>query len=101
MRFYLWLPFLLLPAMVQADRQLTPEERAAVTAALESEGCMAEEMEFDNGLFEVDDADCDDGNRYDFELDADFNIVKKDRHVGFLRRVLGQEAEGQDPTAEQ
>lgn len=62
-----------------ADRPVTAEERAKLTALLEAEGCTGGEMEFDDGKFEIDDARCADGREWDFEFDRDFKLIKKDR----------------------
>lgn len=62
----------------RADRPVTDAERAKLVAALQAEGCTGAEMEFDDGMFEVDDARCADGKKYDFEFDASFNLTKKE-----------------------
>jgi hypothetical protein len=46
---------------------------------LQAEGCTGGSMEFDDGKFEVDDARCADGKTYDFDFDASFKVVKKER----------------------
>jgi hypothetical protein len=60
-----------------ADRPVTVAERAKLVAALQTEGCTGGEMEFDDGMFEVDDARCADGKEYDFEFDTSFKMTKK------------------------
>lgn len=61
-----------------ADRPVTDGERAKLVAALQAEGCTGGEMEFDDGKFEVDDARCADGKKYDFDFDSGFKMTKKD-----------------------
>jgi hypothetical protein len=60
-----------------ADRPLTEEEKAKLTSALTAQGCSGGKMEFDNGLYEVDDARCGDGKIYDLKFGADFQLVNK------------------------
>ncbi|HWV83013.1 MAG TPA: PepSY domain-containing protein [Hyphomicrobiaceae bacterium] len=62
-----------------ADRPVTDEERAQLTALLKAEGCTGGEMEFDDGKFEVDDARCADGREWDFEFSRDFKLIKKEQ----------------------
>lgn len=63
-----------------ADRPVTSEERAKLTALLEAEGCIGGgEMEFDDGKYEIDDARCADGREWDFEFDRDFKLIKKEQ----------------------
>ena len=62
-----------------ADRPVTTEERAKLTALLDADGCTGGEMEFDDGKFEVDDARCADGREWDFEFDRDFKLIKKEQ----------------------
>lgn len=54
-----------LPAL--ADRQVTEDERAKLSAAVQAEGCSGGEFELDEDdqQFEVDDAVCADGKKYD------------------------------------
>jgi hypothetical protein len=59
------------------DRPLTDQERTKLTQALQAEGCSAGELEFDDGKFEVDDARCADGKKYDLEYDTAFKLLKK------------------------
>ena len=71
-------------AAARADRPVTPEERAAIVAALEAEGCSGGTYEYDDddddddGEFEVDEARCADGTYY-CELSRDFQIKERDR----------------------
>lgn len=60
-----------------ADRPVTDAERAKLVSALQAEGCSGGEMEFDDGKFEVDDARCADGKKYDFDFDSSFKVTKK------------------------
>lgn len=69
----------LLTSPAWADRPVTDEERARLTALLKAEGCTGGEMEFDDGKFEVDDARCADGRKWDFEFDSAFKLIKKDQ----------------------
>jgi hypothetical protein len=61
-----------------ADRPVTDAERAKLVAALQAEGCTGGEMELGDGKFEVDDARCADGKKYDFDFDASFKVTKKE-----------------------
>jgi Peptidase propeptide and YPEB domain len=61
-----------------ADRPLTDEEKAKVTAAVTAEGCSGGKMEFDDGRFEVDDAKCSDDKIYDLKFDAAYKLIRKD-----------------------
>lgn len=70
----------------RADRPVTAEERAAIAAVLEAEGCSGGTYEHDgdddgdddDDEFEVDDAQCAD-DTYDFELTSDFQIKERER----------------------
>lgn len=63
-----------------ADREPTAEERAAVEAALKKDGCTGGsiEVEDDDKGFELEDVTCDDGKTYEFELDANYMVTKKE-----------------------
>jgi len=63
-----------------ADREPTAEEKAAVEAALKKDGCTGGsiEVEDDDKGFEVKDVTCDDGKSYEFELDANYMVTKKE-----------------------
>lgn len=65
------------PAM--ADRPPTPEERTKIETVLKQNGFTRwEEIEFDDGLWEVDDAIGADGVEYDLKLDPNtFEILQK------------------------
>ena len=69
---------LALTAPAMADRAITAEERAKLTAAVAAQQCTGGEMEFDDGKFEVDDAKCSDGKTYTLDFDAQFQLVKKE-----------------------
>jgi hypothetical protein len=66
------------PALAD-DRPLSDDERAKLAAALSAEGCSGGSMEFDDGHYEVEDAQCSDGHGYDLTFDASFKLVDKDR----------------------
>jgi hypothetical protein len=60
-----------------ADRPVTEQERAHLVQAIASQGCSGGKLEFDDGKFEVDDATCADGKKYDLHFDQAFNLLKK------------------------
>ena len=66
-----------LPAL--ADRQVTEEERAKLVAAVQAEGCSGGkfEMDEDDQQFEVDDAVCADGKKYDLKFDMQMKLKRK------------------------
>lgn len=83
MRNYLLIPAALVlfgaaPAMAK-DRPVTDEERVKVVAAVAAESCEGGKMEYDidDAHFEVDDARCSDGRRYDLKFDTSFKLIKK------------------------
>lgn len=63
------------------DRPVTPEERRQIEEVLRREGFTRwDEIELDDGRFEVDGAIAADGREYDLELSrVDFSILKRDR----------------------
>ena len=65
---------------VYADEEAGPEDRARITEALRAAGYESfEEVEFDDGVWEVDDAVGSDGREYDLELDPDtLEIIRKE-----------------------
>lgn len=67
----------IVPAL--ADRPVTAEERAKLEAAMKAQGCTGGEMEYDEDdrQFEVDDAVCADGRKYDLKFDANFQLKLK------------------------
>jgi hypothetical protein len=68
-----------------ADRPVTDQERTKLSEAVKATGCSGGKMEFDddkgashpNGKFEVDDANCADGKKYDLAFDTDFKLLAK------------------------
>jgi len=81
MRVRMLLAAALLVVLSQAPawsgRPVTEEERMKLVAALAAEGCSGGEMEFDDGLYEVEDATCRDGKEYDLIFDANFKLLSK------------------------
>jgi hypothetical protein len=60
----------LVASPAQADREPTPEERTRIEAALRAAGFLRwEEIELDDGLWEVDDAIDASGKEWDLKLD--------------------------------
>ena len=67
-----------LPAL--ADRQVTEDERAKLSAAVQAEGCSGGKFELDeedDQQFEVDDAVCADGKKYDLKFDLQMRLKRK------------------------
>ena len=66
-----------LPAL--ADRQVTEDERARLVAAVQAEGCNGGkfEMDEDDQQFEVDDAVCADGKKYDLKFDTQMRLKRR------------------------
>jgi hypothetical protein len=66
-----------LPAL--ADREVTTDERAKLVAAVQAEGCSGGkfEMDEDDQQFEVDDAVCADGKKYDLKFDMQMLLKRK------------------------
>jgi len=62
----------------QADRRLTSTEKSSIRSAMKDIGCSGGKMEFDDGRFEVDDAKCQGGKRYDLTFDRDFKLTNKE-----------------------
>ncbi|MEJ8574957.1 PepSY domain-containing protein [Microbaculum marinum] len=70
---------LLAAPAARADRAPTAEEAARIEAVLRENGYTAwGEVEFDDGVFEVDDVIATDGKEYDLKLDESFLIVDRD-----------------------
>ena len=71
------LMFSALPAL--ADRAVTEDERAKLVAAVQAEGCNGGklEMDEDDQQFEVDDAVCADGKKYDLKFDLQMKLKRK------------------------
>jgi hypothetical protein len=67
------------------DRPVIDQERPKLEAALKEAGCSGGKMEFDddkaaahpNGKFEVDDATCQDGKKYDLTFDPNYKVLTK------------------------
>ncbi len=67
------------------DRPVTDQERPRLEAALKEAGCSGGKMEFDDdkaaahpdGKFEVDDATCQDGKKYDLTFDPNYKVLTK------------------------
>ena len=70
----------LIAVPVQADEEAGPEDRARIAEALRAAGYESfEEVEFDDGVWEVDDAIGSDGREYDLELNPDtLEIIRKE-----------------------
>jgi len=66
-----------LPAL--ADRQVTEDEHAKLVAAVQAEGCSGGKFEIDEDdqQFEVDDAACADGKKYDLKFDMQMRLKRK------------------------
>lgn len=62
----------------QADRRLTREEKSSIRSAMKDAQCSGGKMEFDDGKFEVDNAKCQDGKRYDLTFDRNFKMTSKE-----------------------
>ena len=65
----------------QADRAPNAEERTAIEATLRGDGFTEwQEVELDDGKWEVDDARNSDGHKYDVDIDSkSYVILRKDR----------------------
>ncbi len=68
------------PAWAQDDRPPTPQERAAIERVLRAEGFVSwDEIELDDGFWEVEDARTADGREYDLKLrPQSLEIIKRD-----------------------
>jgi Peptidase propeptide and YPEB domain len=66
----------------KADRPVTDAERAKLILAVAAQGCTGGKMEWDDDDrgFEVEDAVCNDGRKYELKFDAEylFNSKKAD-----------------------
>jgi hypothetical protein len=60
------------------DHPLNADNRTKLAAAVVTEGCSGGEMEFHNGRYEVDEATCGDGRRYDLDFDRAFKLISKE-----------------------
>ena len=65
---------------VHADDEARPEDRARIAEALRAAGYDSfEEVEFDDGVWDVDDAVGSDSREYDLEIDPDtLEIIRKE-----------------------
>jgi hypothetical protein len=82
MRLLVSIAFLAVAAMpAKADRPVTDAERTSLSAAVAAQGCSGGKMEWDSDdrEFEIDDALCKDGRKYDLEFDAKFKLIRKER----------------------
>jgi hypothetical protein len=60
-----------------ADTPVSPAEAEKIQAALQAWGCSGGKMEKETeatGVYEIDDANCKDG-QYDIKLDKDFRVI--------------------------
>lgn len=82
MRFQLWMATAVLlfagGAALADDRALNADESTKLAAAVTAEGCSGGVMQFDYGRYEVDDAQCADGRRYDLDFDRAFKLISKE-----------------------
>jgi hypothetical protein len=63
-----------------ADRPVTPDERAAIERVLAAQGCKAgDDIGFieDEKIFELDNVSCRDGNLWEYDIDASYNVIDK------------------------
>lgn len=63
------------------DRDVTAQERQRIVQALNALGCSSfddAEYEIDKRRFEIDDAICADGRKYEIYLDANYQLIKKE-----------------------
>lgn len=65
-------------AAAAPSRPVTQAEKTKLAAAVTAAGCSGGTMEFNDGVFEVDDAVCADGKKYDLDFDRSFRLVKKE-----------------------
>jgi hypothetical protein len=61
----------------QADR-LTPQEKSSLRSAMKDAKCSGGRMEAKNGSFEIDNARCQNGKRYDLTFDQNFKMTSKE-----------------------
>lgn len=60
-----------------ASRPVTDAERPKLVAAIAAAGCSGGKMVWDDPHYEVDEAVCSDGRRYDLKFDAAFKLIEK------------------------
>ena len=78
MRFVAGAAFLVMAALpALASRPVTEAERAKLVAAIAAQGCTGGKMVWDDTHFEVDEAVCSDGRRYDLKFDAEYRLTDK------------------------
>ena len=65
-------------ATAKADRPVTDAERQKLVPTVAAQGCSGGKMQWDDGRYEVDDATCRDGRKYDLKFDAQFRLIKKE-----------------------
>jgi hypothetical protein len=65
--------------LLAKDRPVTAGEHSALTAAVTAARCSGGKMEFeiDENYFEVDDARCADGRKYELDFNVEFKLFKK------------------------
>jgi hypothetical protein len=63
------------------ERPVTDDERTKLAAAIAEQGCSDGKMEFDidDNQFEVEDARCNDGHKYDLTFDTSFKLIRKEQ----------------------
>lgn len=61
-----------------ADRPVTGEEQAKLVALLAAQSCQGGRLYVDDGIFEIDNATCADGHKYDFKYSPEFKMLDKD-----------------------
>ena len=67
------------PAALADDRDPTPEEQAQIEAVLTAEGFVEwDEIEWEDGVWEVDEAETADGEEYELKLDQTFSIIERE-----------------------
>ncbi len=65
----------------QADR-LTQQEKSSLRSAMKDAQCSGGKMQSRKGSFEVDNARCQDGKRYDLTFDQNFKLTNKEMESG-------------------
>ena len=74
---------LLMAGCAQPDREKTrnSEDSPAIATALAAEDCKGGDIYFneEESVYEVVNARCSDGHRYDLRLDTSFNVITKQR----------------------
>jgi len=68
---------LMIAVPAQASRPVTDAERPKLVAAIAAAGCSGGKMVWDDPHYEVDEAVCSDGRRYDLKFDAEFKLIQK------------------------